>query len=260
SARSVQAPSQPSAPAPVAARPPARPAAVTALGRLEPKDGLIRVAGPSAPSVVIAKLFVEEGDRVEAGQVLAQLDTFEVRQAAVEGVEAELANAQAELRRNLEMDRKRVISRSLREQWELRVKVAQADLNRARAELERTRVHAPIDGAVIRIHAREGERVGSDGILELGRTDQMFAIAEVYETDIPGIRIGQRAKVMSPVFEAPLAGEVEWIRLKIGKLDVLGVDPAAKTDARVVEVEVRLDESAAVAGLTNLQVEIEFER
>src|SRR5947208_3454539 len=51
------------------------PGLVTALGRLEPKDGIIRVAGPSRPSVVIAKLVVEEGDRVEAGQPIAVLDT-----------------------------------------------------------------------------------------------------------------------------------------------------------------------------------------
>src|SRR5437763_783255 len=50
------------------------PALITALGRLEPKDGIIRVAGPSRPSVVIAKLLVEEGDRVEAGQPIAVLD------------------------------------------------------------------------------------------------------------------------------------------------------------------------------------------
>ena len=39
----------------------------------------------------------------------------------------------------------------------------------------------------------------------------------------------------------------------------IGSDPAAKTDARVVEVEIRLDDGTAVRGLTNLQVEVEFE-
>jgi multidrug efflux pump subunit AcrA (membrane-fusion protein) len=47
---------------------PAGPVAVTAIGRLEPKDGVRRVAGPSRPSVVIAKLLVEEGEHVTAGQ------------------------------------------------------------------------------------------------------------------------------------------------------------------------------------------------
>jgi len=44
--------------------------------------------------------------------------------------------------------------------------------------------------------------------------------------------------------------------LKIGKKDVLSVDPAAKTDARVVEVRILLDDAAAAAGLTNLEVDV----
>ena len=244
---------------PVAARPPPSPARVTALGRLEPKDGLIRVSGPSDPAVVIAELFVDEGDRVAAGQILARLDTFATRQAMLERAKAELANTLSERKRNLEMHRDRVISDSLRDQWELQVKIAQAEVDRVSAELARAQVRSSVDGVVIGIQSREGERVGEEGILEIGRIDAMYAIAEVYETDIPGVRIGQRATVTSPVLSRPLTGEVEWIRLKIGKMDVLGADPAAKTDARIVEVEVRLDESGPAAGLTNLQVEVEFE-
>jgi HlyD family secretion protein len=47
---------------------------------------------------------------------------------------------------------------------------------------------------LIEIHTYPGERVGADGILELGRTDEMVAIAEVYETDIGRVRKGQRAR------------------------------------------------------------------
>jgi HlyD family secretion protein len=39
------------------------------------------------------------------------------------------------------------------------------------------------------------------------------------------------------------------------KADVLGTDPAARTNARVVEVDARLDDGSAVAGFTNMQVE-----
>jgi HlyD family secretion protein len=111
---------------------------------------------------------------------------------------------------------------------------------------------------VIKVHAREGERVGPDGVVELGKTDQMYAIAEVYETDIEAVRIGQRATVTSPALAQSLQGTVEWVHLKVGKLDALGTDPAAKTDARVVEVEIRLDDSEPAAGLTYLQVEVEI--
>jgi HlyD family secretion protein len=56
-----------------------------------------------------------------------------------------------------------------------------------------------------------------------------------------------------------LTGTVERIDLAVGKMDTLGTDPAARKDARVVEVEIRLDDSRIARGLTNLQVEVEIE-
>jgi len=137
--------------------------------------------------------------------------------------------------------------------------VVAAELAHARAELDRAHVRSPIDGRVLKVHAREGERVGENGIVELGKTDHMFAIAEVYEDDVGRLRAGQRARVASPALPRTLEGTVEWVNLKVAKQDALGTDPAARKDARVVEVEVRLDESEPAAGLTNLQVEVEIE-
>jgi HlyD family secretion protein len=154
------------------------------------------------------------------------------------------------------------------QQAEAQVQTALANLERAKAELDTSAVRSPITGRVIKVHAKEGEQVrgsfsGSnttnqtcEGIAELGRTDQMYAVAEVYETDVTRIRRGQRAIVTSSAFPDQLPGTVEQVGLKIGKKDVLDTDPAADTDARVVEVRVRLDDSRPVANLTNLQVNV----
>ena len=242
----------------VSARPPSADN-VSALGRLEPEDGLIQIAGPSGTNAVIWKLLVDDGDRVKSGQLLAQLDTVPVLKATVAQLEAELANAERDLKRQLQLYQDDVVSDALRDSWETRVAVAAAELDRARAELARAHVYSPIDGSVIEVHAREGELVGPEGIVELGRTDHMFAIAEVYETDIGRVRIGQRAVATSPALPEPLTGTVDWINLKVAKADVLGTDPAARQDARVVEVEIRLDDSERAASLTNLQVKVEIE-
>lgn len=95
----------------------------------------------------------------------------------------------------------------------------------------------------------------------MGRTDEMYAIAEVYETDIGRVRERQRARVTSPALPGPLEGTVEHIGLKVGKQDLIGTDPISKTDSRVIEVEIRLDQGENVhdvSNLTYLQVEIEF--
>ncbi len=84
----------------------------------------------------------------------------------------------------------------------------------------------------------------------------MYAIAEVYETDIGRVRIGQRAVIRSPALPHPLDGIVERIGLKIGKKDVLSTDPVADADARVVEVDILLSEPELAAMFTNLRVDV----
>ena len=88
----------------------------------------------------------------------------------------------------------------------------------------------------------------------------MIAIAEVYETDIRNVRKGMRARIHSNALPGDLSGTVERVRPKVQKMDEIGTDPAARKDARIIEVEVRLDDSSAAANLTNLQVDIEIGR
>ena len=141
-----------------------------------------------------------------------------------------------------------------------RIGTASATLVRHEAELERSFVRAPFAGRVIDVLHRPGELVGQDGIVELARVDQMQAVAEVFEADIRHVRVGQRARVRSAALAAELTGAVARIRPKVQKLDHIGDDPVARKDARIVEVEVRLDDSRAVANLSNLQVEVEIGR
>ncbi len=240
------------------APPPASEPRIAALGRLQPKDGVRRIAGPAQAVAVVGKLFVDEGDRVRAGQLLARLDDADLRAARVQRAEVRLANAEAELARHEKLRADRVISDSLHDKLKLEHDVAIADLRLARAELARVEVHSPITGQVITVYARAGERVGSEGILELGETSAMYAVAEVYEADVGGVEVGSEAQVTSTALPRPLHGVVDRIAMRVRKQDVLGTDPAARTDARVVEVEVRLDplDVALAAGFTHLQVEV----
>ena len=240
----------------VAQTPPKR---VTALGRIEPRDGIIRVSGPARPSVVIGKLHVEEGDRVQEGQSLAELDSIATDQANVAKATATLKNAQKEIARIRPLVQQRVAAEDALDDAQMRVDVAQAELAAAQAQLDLDVVRAPVSGQVITIHARRGERVGPDGLAEIARNDEMFAVAEVYETDIRWVKVGQSATVRSPAFKSDLTGKVDRVGLKIGKQDLIETDPVARTDARVVEVHVKLDDSTKAAGLSNLQVEVLIE-
>jgi HlyD family secretion protein len=136
------------------------------------------------------------------------------------------------------------------------IEVARAHLNRVQAELQRSYIRAPVDGRVIDITVRPGELIGERGILELARVSRMFAIAEVYETDIRHVKTGQRATISSAALDEELSGTVTRIRQKVEKQDEIGTDPAARKDARIIEVVIALDDSGPARGLTNLQVDV----
>ena len=234
-------------------------ARVGALGRIEPRHGVTHLAGPPRPAVVIESLLADEGDAVRRGQVVAVLAGIGIQRAEVDRLRAELDNAEREVERNRELERKGVLPQSSWEHVVLTRDVARANLARAEADLELSQVRSPIDGRILEVHAREGERVGADGIAEIADTSAMYAVAEVYETDIGGVRPGQHATVRSPALPRPLTGTVERVGLKVGKKDVLSTDPVADADARVVEVHVLLDEPEVAAALTNLRVEVVIE-
>ena len=235
---------------------------ISSLGRLEPENGVVQLAGPSGSGMsgaVMTSLAVAEGDWVDEGQVVARLDSYELRTAEVARLEAILANAQSEMARQEDLAEKNLTSESNFDNAQMDLDIALADLAAAKANLELSVVRSPLRAQVHEIHAYPGERVGPEGVMELGRTDRMYVVAEVYETDIAHVKVGQVAKIRTTAIDEELLGKVERISLKVGRLDVIGADPIAKTDARVVEVFILLDDSEAVAGYTNMQVKVEIQ-
>ncbi len=230
---------------------------VSSLGRIEPHQGVFQLAGPSEIAVV-SELMVEEGDEVAAGQVLAQLDTFDIKEAEVRRVEVALSHAQRVLDRQETLKRNAMQSEAALDEAQRDLEIFQAELIAAKAQVERALIRAPVAGQVLTVHARAGERIGAQGLLELGQTERMYIVAEVYETDIGSITEGQVATATSPALPEPITGKVERISKIVGKNDVLDLDPVARMDSRVVEVFVLLDDPEAVANLTYLQVDVEF--
>jgi HlyD family secretion protein len=88
----------------------------------------------------------------------------------------------------------------------------------------------------------------------------MYVVAEVYETDISLIKPGQKAMITSPALPTPVMGVVAKIGKLIYKNNLIGDDPAADTDARVVEVKVRLNnENNLASNLSNLKVDVKIQ-
>ena len=191
--------------------------------------------------------------------------TVETLEQQIKEAEANLSKTESTLQRQI--DEARATLARIAEIRPVDIESAQAEVNsaqaaveKAQADLDQSYIKSPINGQVLKIHSRPGEVIGNDGIAEVGNTEQMFVVAEVYESDINKVKLGQRATITSGAIKQELQGTVAEVGLKIGKKDVLDTDPAADVDARVVEVKIRLDaeSSQKVAGLTNMQVEVKI--
>lgn len=136
------------------------------------------------------------------------------------------------------------------------LEVAQAALALAEQELATARVTATLDGTVIALHVRVGEKPGERGIATLGNTERMAAELEVYQTDIRKVAVGQAVSLSATSLDAPLTGTVSQIGLAVQRQSLIAADPAAHTDARVVRVRVSLDPASSERSraLTGLQV------
>ena len=131
----------------------------------------------------------------------------------------------------------------------------------AKANFEESLIKAPRDGVILQINSKAGETASNDGIVELGQVQNMMVLAEVYQTHINKIKLGQNVRVTSNSLSSDLTGKVDFIGWKIQRQDVINSDPSENIDARVVEVRVRLDEESSkkAAKFTNLQVKAIFE-
>lgn len=134
--------------------------------------------------------------------------------------------------------------------------VADAQAERSREEWQQTIIRAPQSGRILSIHARIGEVVGTDGVLDLGPTDTMTVKAEVYETDVRHVRTGQRAEITADAFDGALGGRVGKMGLQVAANRLLKPDPSEFADSRVIEVVVLLDDSTSVRNLTGALVNV----
>ena len=141
---------------------------------------------------------------------------------------------------------------------EARLAAAEAALAKARADAELSRVRAPFAGTILRIIARPGDQVGSDGLLEIGDLTRMDIVADVYETDLPRLRLGAVAEVVVPGEERRFAATLREIGWTVRRQTQANTDPVAAVDSRTVEVRLTLDEVGAevLRRRSNMQVQV----
>ena len=269
----------PDAPPAVAVPKVRAPEAVAALGQLKPAGEVRRLAAPVSGfggTPRISALLVKDGDQIRKGQPLAIFDSRPQIEAEIAEVDVKIQSAAIEV----ELQQREVsryaaaakvgaaamvayeekqdeLRRFQREGVELIAKRRSLETDLAESELV-----SPIDGVVLKIHSRVGERPGSDGVMEVGASQAMEALVEVYESDINRISLGQPVTLTSENggFKGTLEGRVERITPQVRQRKVLSTDPTGDADARVIEVDVVLSPESAqrVTQLSGLKVIARF--
>ena len=335
--------------------------AITALGRLQPEGEITYLSAPhSINGVRVEKLLVKEGDKVQAGQILAYLEDYNrstaalqqaldklqvakaqlaqvksgaktgdidaqkatiaslesqlkgdvaTQEATIARIQAQVDNAKTENDRYQQLYKQGAIAASVADSKALQLKTAQQQLAEAEATKQRTQdtlqsqikqaksqlnsvkevrsvdvelaqtqvrsattavkqakadqdltyIKSPIDGTVLKVHARTGEVIATSGFAEIGNISQMYVVAEVYQTDIQKVRKGQKVTITSPAIVGKLQGTVEEVGWQVDKQSIFSLNPGADTDRKIIEVKICIDkpeDSARVSRLTNLQVDV----
>lgn len=256
-------------------------AQVSALGYLEPAGDVRVLAAPlqnTEGSPRLKSLSVEEGQSVYKGQVLAIFDNIDRLDAQsrkndtiINSIKAQLEVLESETERYRNLAKEDVVSSAELETRELKVLELKAQLRQAIAEAKQiqtektySRLESPIDGVVLKVNARVGERPGPQGVIEVGDVSRMEAVAQVDENRITSVYVGQNVMINSEnrSFLGTLSGTVRRISPKVGRRRNLSRVPSDDQDVeeRVIDVRISLDPSdaATVRNLSGARIVAKF--
>ena len=253
--------------------------AVAALGQLSPAGEIRQLAAPisqSGSSPRLSELLVNEGDFVKKGSVLA---IFENRRKLIVDLEKknnliktnnlEISLKEDQIKRYelaVEQSAYSLVQLSQRKDELLKLQkqkiVNIGDKKNIEIDLFNSKLRSPIDGYILAINTRVGERPKNEGILDIGSSQNMEALIEVYESDINRVFISQNVELSSENggFKKILKGKVIRISPQVKQRKVLSTDPTGDADARIIEVLVKLNPESIklVKNYTGMKVIAKF--
>jgi len=199
---------------------------VTVSGSVEP----LRSVGVNALAAgTVVRVLVEEGDRVRAGQLMAELDGRESA-AQYERAKALLARAEAEFKRAEPLRAREIISDAELETARSAYEAARADAELWGTRVGFTRITAPVAGTVTAKHVEQGGAVSANTrMFDLADDAQLVVRVQVSELDVVRLREGSEATLLLDAYPgARVEGRIRR------------VFPSADPTSRLVPVEVVL--------------------
>jgi HlyD family secretion protein len=244
--------------------------AVAAEGRVVTYPGAeVRVSAERGGRLV--RLEVQEGDPVREGQVLAEIESDELR-AALSEARGRVAEAEAEVRlaelnreRRLKLLAQQIVSahdadeadRDL-ERARARVVAARAEAVRYEAQLRKSRILAPLSGTVTARHVDAGETVETgDAVVTVADLDRLRVDAEADEADAGSLAVGALAAITADGYPGrEWRGRVEEVADSVTLRRLKPQDPSRPTDTRILAVKVAFEEPSPLRLGTTVELKI----
>lgn len=194
----------------------------------------------------VAEIFIEEGDRVKAGQLVLRVDdinflaSLEQAEASVrlntidiERQEVRIENLERQFARSSSLYERSLIGEeefdTMRNQLELaridlkssreRLAQAQAQLEQVNDQLSKTRIVSPIDGVVTSLDIKVGEtaiasstNIPGSSLMTIANPQSIYTEVLVDEADIANLAVGQRTEIVAIAYpDEPIHGVVRYI-------------------------------------------------
>lgn len=256
---------------------PPSPYAAVANGKADVEGGIIQIAARRGG--IVRAVYVQEGDQVTAGQILARQEddearlsvqraSAEVRQAAaqMEATQVQIRTAQREYDRLGRLVSSNYVAAQKMDQardaiataqanlgaQQAAVSTARARLGEAQYNLELTIIRAPMSGRIVRRYANPGAGASTlnvSNMFDLEPDAPRIVRAEIVEASIPAVAVGQEVEIVPEADETKLyTGRVLRRAAMFGARRLQSDDPSERSDERVVEVVVSAEAAPLLIG------------
>jgi len=196
----------------------------------------------------VSGLFVEEGDFVDAGQLVLQIDdealraqleqrqaSVRVQEIAIESARVRIKNLETQLSRREQLYKRGQLDEDTYDLAVNELELAKLDLQsreaslrqsnallqEAEKNLSRTSVYSPLDGLVTSLDIKVGEtaissttNVAGSSLMTIANPDSIHTEINVDEADIANVALGQEAEIVAIAYpDSPMTGTVDSIAI-----------------------------------------------
>lgn len=143
-------------------------------------------------------------------------------------------------------------------QVDIDIAINTARLDNARVTRELSLVRSPLNGVIVQINSRQGERVAPGGIAKIVDMSQMRVFADVDEVHLGRLAPGGRVEITFRGSSTVYSGKIARVAPTVKRMQRVEPDGGSSTDGRVVQVEIELDDAASMPQVLGRETRVTF--